>query len=257
MGITDGDKVGEVVTRLSAFPGRLMTFSSLMDFTFAHIVTSKVNEELKGKDNVPIVVLYSGGDDLAVYGKWDDVFDLLVDLSDLIVRILPSISVSGGLLVFKKKFPIAFAYSFAKEQEDVAKKERNETGGRISSNIFEKYTETQVNPCKKPNMTSLTWDEARRFLMYAEELSKTDLPNAYLYKLHHIGQMIEECEIPGALVSYAYLNARNEQVFNRIEKVTEGYLLKYPGEREQEVVARLLKFRDVINMYSLLARTQS
>ncbi|WP_244988760.1 hypothetical protein [Saccharolobus shibatae] len=43
---------------------------------------------------------------LEIYA-WDDVLILLSELSNLIVEILPSISVSGGIFIFKKKYPIA------------------------------------------------------------------------------------------------------------------------------------------------------
>ncbi|QXJ32110.1 hypothetical protein [Saccharolobus shibatae] len=70
--------------------------------------------------------------------------------------------------------------------------------------------------------------------------------------------MIEDCEIPKALVTYAYLNARNERVFKEVREKTEAYLVDYPGEEEREIIiitTRLLKFRNVVNMYTLLKRT--
>ncbi|WP_016729962.1 Cas10/Cmr2 second palm domain-containing protein [Saccharolobus islandicus] len=255
LGITDGDRIGEIVKNLSAFPGRFMTFSSLLDFTFAHIVTTRVIDELKKRGDIPIVVLYSGGDDLAIYGKWDDVLILLAELSNLIVEILPSISVSGGIFIFKKKYPIAFAYAFAKEYEGVAKKERDGKGGRISSNIFEKYTENEKKLCEDLDKNSLTWSEAAKFLEYAKKSIESNVPSAYLYKVYNIGQMIEDCEIPKALVTYAYLNARNERVFKEVKEKTDNYLVDYPGDEEREIITRLLKFRNVVNMYTLLKRT--
>lgn len=255
LGITDGDRIGEIVKNLSAFPGRFMTFSSLLDFTFAHIVTTKVINELKKRGDIPIAVLYSGGDDLAIYGKWDDVLILLSELSNLIVEILPSISVSGGIFIFKKKYPISFAYSFAKEYEGIAKKERDGRVGRISSNIFEKYTEDEKKICEGLDKRSLTWNEAAKFLEYAKKLIESNVPSAYLYKVYNIGQMIEDCEIPRALVTYAYLNARNERVFKEVKEKTDAYLADYPREEEREIIIRLLKFRNVVNMYTLLKRT--
>jgi hypothetical protein len=263
MGVVDGDRIGELVRRLSAFPGRFMTFSTLLDFAFAHIVAKKAEEivkkteEIGGNDTprskVLTAMLYSGGDDLAVYGKWDEVFKLLMELSSLIVGVIPSISVSGGIFVFKKKYPIAFAYSYAREEEKRAKAEREGNAGRVSSNILERYALS--NDCRDIKQVSLTWDEASKFLKFAEKLSKSDVPSAYLYKLYTIGQMIENCEIPKALVTYAYLNARNDRTFENVRKNTDDYLLDYPKEGGDKIIPVLLKFRDVINMYSLLARS--
>jgi len=67
--------------------------------------------------------------------------------------------------------------------------------------------------------------------------------------------MIENCEIPKALVTYAYLNARNDRTFENVRKNTDDYLLDYPKEGGDKIIPVLLKFRDVINMYSLLARS--
>jgi len=161
-----------------------MTFSTLLDFAFAHIVAKKAEEivkkteEIGGNDTprskVLTAMLYSGGDDLAVYGKWDEVFKLLMELSSLIVGVIPSISVSGGIFVFKKKYPIAFAYSYARGEEKRAKAEREGNAGRVSSNILERYALS--NDCRDIKQVSLTWDEASKFLKFAEKLSKSDVP---------------------------------------------------------------------------------
>ncbi|PSN95013.1 hydrolase [Candidatus Marsarchaeota G2 archaeon ECH_B_SAG-C16] len=275
LGITDGDKIGEIVRRLSAYPGRFMTFSSLLEFAFAHIVTAKVAEEGENvgesenkvsKDGKkPVVVLYSGGDDLAVYGRWDEVLVLLEKLSVLVQGILPSVTVSGGLFIFKKKYPIGIAYSKAREFEGVAKRERVKGFGRVASNIFEGYVEDgsvsnifencvkdQIN---EEGMKSFSWEDAEKFLEYAKGLIQSGVPSAYLYKLYSIGEMIEECEVPRALVTYAYLNARNKDTFKKVREITENYLADYPQEDEKKAITGLLKFRTVVNMYSLLNRS--
>jgi len=81
------------------------------------------------------------------------------------------------------------------------------------------------------------------------------VPSAYLYKLYSIGEMIEECEVPRALVTYAYLNARNKDTFKKVREITENYLADYPQEDEKKAITGLLKFRTVVNMYSLLSRS--
>jgi Predicted hydrolase of the HD superfamily (permuted catalytic motifs) len=65
-----------------------MTFATLLDFAYTHVVTRFVEDNRKGED-YPVIVLYSGGDDLAVYGKWDRVLDLLILLSGKIHNIIP------------------------------------------------------------------------------------------------------------------------------------------------------------------------
>ncbi|MGC9105430.1 MAG: Cas10/Cmr2 second palm domain-containing protein [Thermoprotei archaeon] len=244
LGVTDGDRIGEIAKRLSAFPGRFMTFSTLLDFAFAHVVVREVTD--RTGQGAPVVILYSGGDDLAVYGKWDEAFELLVRLSKLVRRVIPSISVSGGVFVFKKKYPIAYAYSFAREYEALAKAERTGSGGRVASNIFEKYREGSKE------LTSLSWEEAEEFLTVAKNIGDK-VPSAYLYKLYQIGSMVEAGEDHRALVSYAYLNARNEKYAEEMKGIYKKFLT-YPGDDAEKVLSFLLKFRTAVNMYSLLKR---
>jgi CRISPR-associated protein Csm1 len=244
LGMIDGDRVGEIARRLSAFPGRFMTFSTLLDFAFAHIVAREVSPETR--EGVPVVVLYSGSDDLVIYGKWDEVFELLFRLSELIRKMIPSVSVSGGVFVFKKKYPIAYAYSFAREYVDVAKRERRNGEGRVASNIFEKYREGGRV------LASLSWEEAEEFLDVAEKIGDS-VPSAYLYKLYQIGSMVEAGEDHRALVSYAYLNARNEKYAEEMKRIYDKFPT-YPGDDSEKVLSFLLKFRTAVNMYSLLKR---
>ena len=243
LGVVDGDKIGEIVRKLSYYPTRFMTFATLLDFAYTHVVTRFVEDNRKGED-YPVIVLYSGGDDLAVYGKWDKVLDLLIQLSGKIQNIIPQISVSGGLFVFKKKYPIYYAYFNTRELEGIAKEERENKGGRLASNIFEKY------PANNGTLISLGWEEVKKFLDQAKLLAKDEkVSNSYLYKIYEIGEMMESGEIARALVTYAYLNARDKDQFERVSKICQ--IPPYPGNN---VVEFIQKFRDVINMYSLLKR---
>jgi Predicted hydrolase of the HD superfamily (permuted catalytic motifs) len=81
LGVVDGDKISEIVRKLSYYPTRFMTFATLLDLAYTHVVTRFVEDNRKG-EGYPVIVLYSGGDDLAVYGKWDKVLDLLIQLSE-------------------------------------------------------------------------------------------------------------------------------------------------------------------------------
>ncbi len=278
LGVIDGDGIGSIILELRT-PGRIATFSLLMDFTFSHIVVEFVDERTNNKNQQAgpnVILLYSGGDDLAIYGKWDEVLDLLVNLEENIKQILP-ITVSGGFYVFKAKYPIYWVYFEAREFEDSAKSARKKLQiseglsdnnnssyctstsekyleGLLDSNIFEKY------PVNGTLVSALKWEEVKEFLGSARDLNKQAVvSSSYLYKLYQIGSMAEEginneTQKARALVTYAYLNARMKDYYEKASKIIKE-LPDFPNEKSGEgTLNQLMKLRTVINMYSLLSR---
>lgn len=70
-------------------------------------------------------ILYAGGDDIFVVGRWDKVIDLAAevrrDFVGYISKKCQGISLSGGVAIVHPKFPIAKAAEMAGEAEDAAK----------------------------------------------------------------------------------------------------------------------------------------
>ena len=72
-------------------------------------------------------IIYSGGDDLFIVGRWDKV----IDFAELIHKEMVShfgkdgISISGGVAIVKPTFPIAKAAQLGGEAEEAAKQFRN------------------------------------------------------------------------------------------------------------------------------------
>ena len=72
-------------------------------------------------------IIYSGGDDLFIVGRWDKV----IDFAELIHKEVESqfgkdgISISGGVAIVSPKFPIAKAAQMAGEAEEAAKQYRD------------------------------------------------------------------------------------------------------------------------------------
>lgn len=70
-------------------------------------------------------ILYAGGDDIFVVGRWDKVIDLAAevrrDFVGYISKKSQGISLSGGVAIVHPKFPIAKAAEMAGEAEDTAK----------------------------------------------------------------------------------------------------------------------------------------
>lgn len=95
-------------------------------------------------------VIYAGGDDLFIVGRWDKVIDFAKLIhqktieefkDDAYIDIfapekpLRKISISGGIAIVKPKFPIAKAADMAGEAEDAAKKGEKNAFNMFGKNI--------------------------------------------------------------------------------------------------------------------------
>lgn len=72
-------------------------------------------------------IIYAGGDDLFIVGRWDKVIDIAERIhKETLARFSnDGISISGGIAIVRPKFPIAKAAELAGEAEESAKKFRN------------------------------------------------------------------------------------------------------------------------------------
>lgn len=68
-------------------------------------------------------ILYAGGDDIFVVGRWDKVIDFAAEVRNDFVKYInkEGVSISGGVAIVHPKFPIAKAAEMAGEAEDMAK----------------------------------------------------------------------------------------------------------------------------------------
>lgn len=114
--------------------GALATLSAQLDVFFSGYL-SKVRDDEKNKDKDKdsyahwVNILYSGGDDLFVVGRWDKVIDFAeqvrIDFKKYVCK-REEISISGGMTLVGGKFPIAKAAKMAGNAEDKAKKFRKD-----------------------------------------------------------------------------------------------------------------------------------
>ncbi|BBG27761.1 Cas10/Cmr2 second palm domain-containing protein [Sulfuracidifex tepidarius] len=277
MGSIDGDEIGTLVKTLSRYPSRFMTFSVLLNFVFTYYMVKRI-EEISGNDTIDVVLLYSGGDDLVVYGRWEDTLRVLADLAEGVERMLGYITVSGGFTVFKPAYPLYRAYYESREFEEIAKREKKELGkkgGYVAGNVLEPYLED----VSRRGVRIYSWEDVKKTLEKADSLMKeTEIPNGYLYKLHQLGTEIFESVLDSinsdergnvkygerassletwkarSLVSYAYMNARNPETFAKASKILD--LIPYPGgpATEDEVIRSIVRARTAIQFYSLKSR---
>lgn len=92
---------------------------------FFEVETKKIQQESAFKPYLNII--YAGGDDLFVVGRWDKVIDFAERIHQETEKRFGSegISISGGIAVVHPKFPISKAAELAGEAEDAAKQFRD------------------------------------------------------------------------------------------------------------------------------------
>ena len=111
--ITGFDSIGQY----KAFSKRLVDFFE--------VETRKIQQESAFQPYLNII--YAGGDDLFVVGRWDKVIDFAERIHQETENRFGNegISISGGIAVVHPKFPISKAAELAGDAEDAAKQFRN------------------------------------------------------------------------------------------------------------------------------------
>lgn len=123
----DVDGLGKRICDGFDYIGQYKTFSKrLVDFFEKE--TKIIQQELAFKPYLNII--YAGGDDLFVVGRWDKVIDYAERIRQETNNRFGSdgISISGGIAVVQPKFPIAKAAELAGEAEDAAKRFKSNDG---------------------------------------------------------------------------------------------------------------------------------
>jgi CRISPR-associated protein Csm1 len=117
----DVDGLGNIF--INGFPSLIpyMVLSRSLDYFFK----GYLNEMWRNGFKNDIQIVYSGGDDLFVVGKWDKVIDFAekvrTEFKDWVCQ-NNSLSISGGIAFVTPKFPIIKAAKYSGDAEDEAKK---------------------------------------------------------------------------------------------------------------------------------------
>lgn len=123
----DIDNLGAIFRRgLSADKksfSRYSTLSRSLDYFFSGYINHIWEKNGRFRDFIQII--YSGGDDLFVVGKWDIVIEFATEIRKKFkqwVCFNPELSISGGISIVYPKFPVLKATELAGLEEDNAKK---------------------------------------------------------------------------------------------------------------------------------------
>ncbi|RLI81058.1 type III-A CRISPR-associated protein Cas10/Csm1 [Archaeoglobales archaeon] len=138
----DGDDMGKVFStgikewwkklgisqEIKMSPGRYATLSSLLEIFFGYCVDRICRE---GKfftrsgfaEKPDIYVVFSGGDDLFVVGPWNQIVDLAIKINDEYFAFTgnPNMTISAGITIVERKFPIYKSYLMTLESLENAK----------------------------------------------------------------------------------------------------------------------------------------
>ena len=103
---------------------RLSTLSSMLDIFFSGYLNNLARQK-KYEDK--LMVIYSGGDDIFMVGRWDHLVNCAMEIRQTFVQYCcgnPHITLSGGMVMTPQKFPIHRSADMAGEAEEKAKSYR-------------------------------------------------------------------------------------------------------------------------------------
>lgn len=155
-------------------------------------------------------IIYAGGDDLFIVGRWDKIVDFAKLIHDETEKRFSAegISISGGIAIIKPKYPIAKAAEMAGEAENAAK--------QGEKNAFNMFGRTISWDKKKPFMGGKyehEYDYVEKFKnIFVEYVTKYNkdygFSKSILHKIMHyseIADMNNERETKGKPKNYSFL----------------------------------------------------
>ena len=109
---------------------RLSTLSRSLDYFFKGFLNTLWSDKEKDKYRKEYsFILYSGGDDLFILGRWDVIMTFALDIQHYFTDWVchnPELTISGGVVLVPSKFPIVQAAALAKTAEKKAKEHERE-----------------------------------------------------------------------------------------------------------------------------------
>lgn len=168
----------------------------LVEFFEKETLNIRMEEEFRDYINI----IYAGGDDLFVVGRWDKTIDFAERIHNETLKRFANdgLTISGGVAIVKPKFPIAKAAELAGEAEDLAKAFHNESGEKNAFHMLG---------------TTISWNEEFSYVKkYQQELQ-------YLIENQGMSKSILH-----RIMLYSSLSLENEARHKRGEKEDYSYI---------------------------------
>lgn len=187
-----------------------------------------------------LTVLYSGGDDMFVVGRWDSVADFASEVRQAFVSHInrPGITISGGMVVVSSKFPIAKAAELAGEAEEMAKRFHD----------GEKNAFCILGQC-------VSWDKEHDYVCnwrnrMEEMCSAGKLPRSILHRLMLFNDMRQRGEVSYLWNAAYYLSRfrkdkKSEEVTSFCDDVQREYFSASDSSRKIELLALAARWAEL------------
>lgn len=243
----DVDNLGSVF--INGFSDNRKTFSRYtalsrsMDYFFKGYINTLRNKNENFKNYIFIV--YSGGDDLFIVGKWD----VVIDFAELIqkefrkwVCFNKKLTLSAGISVVTTKFPVLKAAEMAGEAEKKAKQHVCNGQEKNAITIFDKA----LNWDYEYHLVKKLKDELIYFLSY-----KNDTPKSLLDKFSKLYEMKTEADKKQINPQWKWLMAydfgRMKQQYRKDEE-----LKKYIEQLEENILCNTYQKNKIQGNYHFL-----
>ena len=200
------------------------TFSNHAKQFFENDIRKKLLTQLEPNTGKPysefLNIIYAGGDDLFIVGRWDKVIDFAKIIHDRTVdefkadayidefdsgKALRHISISGGVAVVHHKFPIAKAAEMAGEAEEAAKHYND--GEKDAFHIFGKTV--SWNQCKPYADCKSEFDFVEEYKnRFVELIQRYSLSKSLLHKIMLYSSMADRNKtrrLEGKTENYSYI----------------------------------------------------
>lgn len=189
----------------------------------------------------PVVVVYSGGDDLFITGAWDQTLALAFDIRSAFHRFTGGrLTLSGGMVAADYHQPIHRLAEMAAEAEEAAKQNRGPDGQDRDSiaPLFTGSPTPRVTPHRRK--AALKWDEALALIegfvkpalgpLGLPDRPGTRIPRRILYGLLGLVDYWEE-HGPLYLPRLAYLLTRVDKELSRdpVWEAWRKFVIEYPA----------------------------
>lgn len=218
----DVDNLGKIFAE--GFAPRLRTFSRLtslsrnLDFFFKGYLNTIWNEQEYKNDTY---ILYSGGDDLFVIGRWDKVINFAYEVKQEFFKFTKStgFGISGGIAIEKSKFPIRRAAHNAGKYENRAKDFSIEPT-KVKKNYTKPYKKNAIAIFGMPLSWQSDFEKVLEMKNHIKEFQTKNVSHSFFntikmfYNLQEKQQQKNQTESWRWLTAY-YLQRAKERLSNK------------------------------------------
>jgi CRISPR-associated protein Csm1 len=263
--LLDADGTGEVFGKLSRLPVALVSSSDFLSLGFGAKAYACLMR--RAAEEPRSIILYAGGDDISVYGRWYDVVKLLSEVGEEVLeKLLKPLTASGGISLADNKTPILHLAAVAQDAEREAKRERRARGTweglvRIQALTTEalKLRGDSLDLSRLACCLNITerLRESKAFIYALAELADEAARLAELQKrAGSVGGQDEIMARARVVVGYKYLLARREKDFRLLKGVFEDCRVQLPlmESNSSEIVGKLVLLKPLLDLLALRLR---